>query len=411
MTQRHLASAKRGTPSYAKRAASAAVLAAALATGLGAAPGTTPQAFAAGDDFEHEVIKLHNGKDFTLPYKKMPTNTSFTGYPGLEGSDWKVGWKAAQAAFNPEGDPNEDPDQFVRDNLIWRADEQEPEFLQSDEPFRAIYRHKSVNEYVKKMGEGPFTTDADYSDPIIAASQFGKFVDSRFAKDCSRSDVSCVFVGRVTERAPIIGQSDNIQGPTEFTTTTSNTETRTRVKEQGWSVGGSVNVGYGQDTKAGEVTSKPSAGGSLNFSYTNKTTDTKQYANTQTSTYKRTVPQGYWGYEEVRAAAAKYTGFFLVHDKNSRVIDVMPVTTTVKAEGDVPPVTRSFVTTKDQNTPMMAEARKLQQEIAETRRQLGAAPGPQRKKLETSLEELTSRKEKLLRDSSAKVEVSKLEFG
>ncbi|MEU6709135.1 hypothetical protein [Streptomyces wuyuanensis] len=122
-----------------------------------------------------------------------------------------------------------------------------------------------------------------------------------------------VFVGKLTETAPLLTETDPVQGPVvSLSCTYSHTTTDTWSDTSGWSIGGkvtaSVKVG---DAKAG---GEKSATGEGTFTYSKSHTDTHTVTETNSQTIGITPPakdQVIW--MAARRAGGNYRGWLLLH--------------------------------------------------------------------------------------------------
>ncbi|MFI9082237.1 hypothetical protein ACIGW8_38465 [Streptomyces sioyaensis] len=320
-----------------------------------------------------EAVTLHNGETKYLPYKAMPRINWGDGLPDFKGIDFKVSDHQALAALGVSDTAQDIYDIARKTNpALKRMPEQA--FFGTVESNNAFFFKQWV-----LGGPNNFINYPGYAEATAA---------------CESGRAVCGFVGGTTdkERAPVISQSDHIQGPTKFTSHFSVTSSVSHSKTEGWNIGGEVKGSYTAGPKGG-----PGGEASFTWGYNNSSTDTSSYATTSGMDLEREVKAGEWGYEEVRASAAKYTGYMYIVQKyeGKAAIGIVPLRQTLKAEGAVPPVNRMWVTTK-LGGKESAEAKKLSTQMAKKYQQRNSLPAPQRKDTEEWLTQAESRMRDLL---------------
>lgn len=311
------------------------------------APG---QGYAAVDNppEDPEVVSLPNGGKLVLPYSKMPTYAGVDGFPG-QSVELNVHWRDALKALSQDH-PVEvsDGEKAVDDPSAGLL-----EGIREAQKLRDALQQR-VHELFPAKEEDLFPRLFDIEVRDVASIQ-RDWVDRKVSYLCSQGDAACVFVGGITQRAPLINASGFISGPATFTKTITSTTTSSKTKHKGWSLGGAVNVG---------ISASPpgvNAAG-LSFEYSNSVSDYASYAKTTSVTISREIPGGWWGYEQVRKSAGEYTGFFLISAKSAAtkeaasldpgdnpLVLAIPAKVTVKASGDVSPVVMTMVRLKDEN--------------------------------------------------------------
>lgn len=308
------------------------------------------QGYAAVDNpaEDPEVVSLPNGGKLVLPYRKMPTYAGVEGFPG-QGVELNVQWRDALNALSQDRPIEiskgtktvDDPTALLMDGI--REAQKLRETLQ-----------QRVHELFPSEEEGLLPRLFDIEVRDVANIQ-RDWVDRKISHLCSQEDATCVFIGGVTQRAPLVNASGFISGPATFTKTITSTTISSQTRNIGWSLGGVVSIGISA-AHPGVNTA------GLAFEYSNSVSDLISYTKTTSVTISREIPGGWWGYEQVRKSAAEYTGFFLVSAKSTAtkeaasldpgdnpLVLAIPAKVTVKASGDVSPVVMTMVRLKDEN--------------------------------------------------------------
>ncbi|MFE6912239.1 hypothetical protein [Streptomyces erythrochromogenes] len=305
---------------------------------------------------DYEEVELGTGGKLILPYAPMPATVKFNGMPG---DAFPTDWNAKNRSVGPQHDVG----QFG---------------IKTDVPFDEI--RKEFPDISARESQLVFLGGNDAS----TASKVGFDGIQDFLSHHGADRAA--FFGWLYQKAPVMVQSDWVQGPQKMTFSTLVTETTMRTETSGWSVGGTVKAsltGGGDGAKpTGEVTGT--------FTYSRMVADTYSFAKTQGSSYERTIPEGKWGFEEVRFAGGVYDGYLVVRyapeelkffigsmtgwskqkyftDKkipvkqvsgfgtsavwanSGPVFDIFQIRVGVKVPGNLPAVTRNVVLTEDRN--------------------------------------------------------------
>ncbi|WP_372404358.1 hypothetical protein [Streptomyces luteireticuli] len=313
---------------------------------------------------ECESVVLPDGQTLWLPYPKLPRETSTTGVPG---GTTPVPWRTAQRIW-PErygGNMN------ILDVYTMMQSKFPDKFKRKWLDFDGVYAHGD--------DDPDHTHGADFNG---------------LADVCRRGDTSCVFVGKLTKTAPVLAETNMIQGPTDIKITTSSSQTTTHTESSGWSVSGTIEGTIGVDGASMK------RGGS--FSYSRSSSDTNSYTQGGEVSYDRKVPGGKFGYDQMRVTGGEYTGFLVVANNN---LDVFPVSGIVKGPGAWPAITSNgvFIDDPNANSAAVQNAKKVQDELAEARSQLAKAQDNDRGKLSEKVDDLQKKFDKALSGLPQKV--------